>query len=123
LLLLACSSESQLLEKDDFLNDENDTAVDNETETDIPDDPGACQLEATPAEQLPESDACPAVPEGGFTPIIEWGLGQGKGCLSLPTVGDVNQDGMPDVVINLTGFFNEPGTVVVASGDGSGEHF
>lgn len=123
LLMLACSSESQLLEKDDFLNDENDTAVDNETETDIPDDPGACQIEATPAEQLPESDACPAVPEGGFTPIIEWGLGQGKGCLSLPTVGDVNLDGMPDVVINLVGFFNEPGTVVVASGDGSGEHF
>ena len=123
LLLLACSSESQLLEKDDFITDEDDSAADNETETERPDDAGACQIEPLPAEQLPESDVCPPIPEGGFTPIVEWGLGQGKGCLSLPTVGDINLDGMPDVVINLTGLFGEPGIIVVASGDGSGEHF
>ena len=80
-------------------------------------------METLPPEQLAESDACPSIPEGGFTPVVEWSLGQNKGCLSLPTVGDINLDGMPDVVINLTGLFNEPGTLVVASGDGSGEHF
>jgi hypothetical protein len=121
-LLLACS-ESQLLSTEKNIDEEDDTEQDTDSNVDLPDDPGECHIEDIPAEELPDSDACPSVPEGGFTPIIEWSLGNGKGCLALPTVGDINQDGMPDVVINLSDMFNGAGTLVVASGDGSGEHF
>jgi len=60
---------------------------------------------------------------GDFDPAIEWEGGRGKSMRSLPVVADVNGDGMPEVITNLTD--NLPpgrGRLVVFEGDGSGEH-
>ncbi len=38
---------------------------------------------------------------GGFNPFIEWEVGKGLSCTSLPAVGDINGDGTPDVAINF----------------------
>ena len=80
-------------------------------------------MSSVPAEEVSETDICPVVPEGGFTPIVEWNYGQGKGCLSMPVVADLNADGMPDVLLNITDMFNAPGVLTAVSGDGSGELF
>ena len=78
-LLLACS-ESRLVSTDKDPNTEDDdTDSTIETDTDLPSDPGDCQMETLPPEQLAESDACPSIPEGGFTPVVEWSLVKIKG--------------------------------------------
>ena len=85
------------------------------------DAPAACAPSTFPAEELGTDDLCTAEPAGGFDPVVEWEYGSGQGCLSQPVVGDVNRDGMPDIVINLlANFFNPPGALVVLNGDGSG---
>ncbi len=90
------------------------------TDTGIADPGPTCPDEDWPAEEVGVGDSCPSEPEGGFTPVVEWTYGAGSGCLSLPTVADINFDGMPEIIVNLTDLFNSPGTLAVVEGDGSG---
>ena len=82
--------------------------------------PETCSPPEVLAEELGIGDSCPVEPIGGFTPIVEWSYGEGKGCLSLPIVADINLDGAPEIILNVTGLFNSPGELVVLNGDGSG---
>ncbi len=84
--------------------------------------PADCDPAAWPAEQVGVDDSCVAEPEVGFTPIVEWEYSAGSlaGCLSLPVVGDLDGDGQPEVVVNVTDLFSSAGTLTVLHGDGSG---
>ena len=92
----------------------DDTGV---TDTLVPEE---CDSSNFPAESIGLSDSCKEAPPGGFTPIVEWDYGAGSGCLSLPVVADIDQDGMPDVLVNITDLFGGAGTLVALRGDGSG---
>ena len=124
-VMLACS-EHGLNNTDKPVNTEEDTGSEEVTGN-VSTEPQACANETIPAEELPASDVCPIVPEGGFTPIVEWDYGAGEGCLSLPTVGDIDKDGSTDIVLNLIDPFavitGGTGDLVVLHGDGSGEKF
>lgn len=84
---------------------------------------GACD----PAEVLPAEvgvgDTC-GVDNRGFEPIVEWGAGDGKTSTALPAVGDLNGDGMPEIVVMETGLLGPlvagSGELVVYRGDGGG---
>lgn len=78
--------------------------------------PESCSPELFPAEEVGLDDTCPREPEGGFTPIREWGAGSGN-CLSQPIVADLDADGMPEVIINETAFVMQDGELVVLNGD------
>ncbi|HHO51434.1 MAG TPA: VCBS repeat-containing protein [Deltaproteobacteria bacterium] len=86
--------------------------------------PGEC----FPSEQVPErvldpALSCPSRPPGGFDPIVEWEFQEGgllTGCLSLPAVGDVDGDGVPDVVVNVVSGLLGTGELVVLRGNGGG---
>lgn len=73
------------------------------------------------------SDVCRPSGEGTFTPIVEWELGEGLVNRSTVAVGDLDLDGMPEIVANVGPWFSwdadsifGTGTLVVARGDGSG---
>ncbi len=82
--------------------------------------PGACDESSWPAVEVGVGDVCGEAPEGGFEPIVEWDYGAGGGCLSLPVVGDLDGDGLPEIVMNLTDLFGGAGDLVALHGDGSG---
>jgi len=85
------------------------------TDTADPED-GVCPDMEQAAEELGLGDACPEPPEGGFDPVPQWTWGSGRGCLSLPVVGDVDGDGDTEVVLNAVGLFNQPGSLVMLDG-------
>ena len=82
---------------------------------------GDCPAELAPPAALGVGDACPQVPEGGFQPIVEWGWGTGYSCTALPTVADLDGDGMPEVIVNgVPGLIGGKGDLTVLNGeDGS----
>lgn len=84
-------------------------------------DLGDCgELQDVPAQERGVGDAC-TVHEGSFTPIVEWRWGGGHNCTSQPLVGDLDDDGQPEIVLNaLNGLFITNGSLVVLRGDGSG---
>ncbi len=88
--------------------------------------PEHCEEVTWPAESVGLGDTCtPETPPGGFTPVPEWSfLGDytawWNGCLSLPVVGDLDRDGTPEVVVNVTDMLAGPGQLAVLSGDGGG---
>lgn len=88
-----------------------------------PDDEGIpCPDLEFPPEEIGPGDACtPDNPSTGISPVVEWEYGGFDGCLSLPTVGDIDGDGAPEVVLNITSLFATPGELVVLRGDGGGE--
>lgn len=104
-----------------------DTA-DFDTGEPIPDsglEPGSCDTPDFEPVEVGVTDVCVPDGDGSFTPIVEWGLGEGGNSRSTVVVGDVNQDGMPDIVANIATFFSDgsffgQGALVVAAGDGSG---
>lgn len=124
ILLFACS-EHRLKSSDAPVNGEDDPTDGVDSTVDLPDDAGACEMEPISPEELPESDACPIPPEGGFTPIVEWDYGLAEGCLSQPVVGDIDKDGVVEVVLNIIDPFGviqgDPGDLVIINGDGSGQ--
>ncbi len=76
----------------------------------------ACDPLELPPEACETSDACDWE-VGGFTPIVEWDV-PGTTSTALPVVGDLDGDGIPEIVMNqaLLG----TGTLVAFHGDGSG---
>lgn len=81
--------------------------------------PESCAPSAFPAEEIGLDDTCPREPEGGFVPVRKWGYGS-KSCTVQPIVGDIDGDGMPEVIINETGMVLSKGTLIVLNGeDGS----
>jgi hypothetical protein len=116
LLGLGCT-EFKLYENDGSNDGSDDDSGASSLGDPIPD---TCEIPELPGEELGIGDSCPTEPEGGFTPVVEWTYGEGRGCLSLPVVADINLDGAPEIILNLTGLFNAPGELVVLNGDGSG---
>ncbi len=87
------------------------------TPDDTAEDPTCPDIDVMPEERGLD-DVCSAGPPGGFTPITEWSYGSGGGCLSQPIVGDLDHDGMPEVVFNmLPNFLSQSGQLVVLRGD------
>ncbi|MEC8379652.1 MAG: VCBS repeat-containing protein [Myxococcota bacterium] len=122
IFLFSCSEYD--IYRDDKTNTPSDSgSMSTDTASTPPIDAGECTVTPTPPEEIGIGDACPNVPVGGFDPIVEWTAGNGQGCLSLPVVADINQDGMPDVVLNLTNLFNSPGSLTVVSGNGGATLF
>jgi len=84
-------------------------------------EPQACSIDAVGPEEVGVDDHCETEPpEPGFSPTVEWEYGGFDGCLSLPAVGDLDGDGMPEIAFNNTDLFCSAGTLVVLEGDGSG---
>lgn len=98
-----------------------DDAGGGSDDTGTDDTPGECGAEEWAVEDIGLTDVCPEPHDGTFTPIVEWSYGSGKGCLSLPVVGDLDGDGMPEIVVNITDFLGFSGTLTVLAGDGSGK--
>ena len=104
-----------------------DASVDFDDDSGSPPDSGDTDTSACfdwdfPARDVGITDLCDFGGTGSFEPIIEWNLGEGKYSRATVAVGDVDLDGMPDIVANITGLFGD-GSLVVARGDGSGTLF
>ena len=106
----------------DGISPEGGTDSDAQGDTDsTPVSTGSCEMGEWPAEEVGVGDSCSGEPEGGFTPVVEWEYGSGYNCMSLPVVGDLDGDGLPEVVVNVTDDFGFSGRIVALMGDGSGE--
>ena len=96
----------------------------DKTEPDIDEpepDPPPCVYEAPPTDTLDPNPLCAVVeePEGGFRPYVKWGGGSGKSCRGTPVVGDLDGDGIPEVIANFTGLLpGQRGELVVMNGNG-----
>ncbi len=108
---------------DYFLEGDDDTVADDDDASEAGDDdaPGECESVNWPAEEVGVADdTCGSEPSDDFSPVVEWSYSPGGGCLSLPTVGDLDGDGASEIVVNVTDLFSNPGDLVVLRGDGSG---
>ena len=79
-----------------------------------------CELDTHAAWECGITDHC-VFSEGGFNPIVEWEAGAGKYSRAVPTVGDLDRDGMPEILANFGGMFGGTGSLVALHGDGSGK--
>ena len=117
LLLVAGCSDYKLFGKDDINGGLDDTATFDDTG--LVDLPEACGEVSLAAIEVGFTDHC-STGEGSFTPIIEWDAPQG-GCLAGPAVGDLDGDGIPNIVyVHMDNFFSSAGKLVALNGDGSG---
>ena len=99
--------------------------------TDEPEGGGPSCVDTLPtAATVPIDEGCAfATPTGAFHPIVEWQWSQNVGApgydevMMTPVVGDVDLDGLPDIV--FTAYANpnygSAGALVILAGDGSGE--
>ena len=120
LLLTACSDYN--INNKDHVNaaagDDSGESVAGGEDSGEPPVDAVCEPTEHAGEVRGIDDTCGAPPAGGFSPITEWSHGTGTGCLSQPIVADIDQDGMPEVIINrLPSFLNPPGHLVVLRGD------
>lgn len=112
LLLVACSDFNL-----EGLNDKTGHDPDEDTGFDPnEEDLGACDPEEFPAEAVALSDVC-HYEVGGFEPEVVWEA-EGNAC-SQPAVGDIDSNGMPDVVVTLGWLFESQGELVAYTGTGS----
>lgn len=114
LALLACSDWNLAgVDKDQGNTDPEDTAFDPDEE-----DLGACEPESFEPEKVALSDTC-HFEVGGFEPVVAWEVD--GNAASLPAVGDIDSDGMPDIVITWGWLFEPFGELAAYRGDGSGK--
>ena len=114
-LVVGCS-DYRLWQKDDGFGTDDTATLDDTGIVDLPDECGDVNLSAIEAGF---SDHC-STGEGSFTPIIEWNAPTG-GCLAGPAIGDLDNDGMPNIVyVHMDNLFSETGKLVALEGDGSG---
>ncbi len=120
LVLLSGCLEYDFRDKDKVSagGDSWDTGFWTEGDSDAPDPDRECPTWSFDADDVGLSDSC-SFGDGSFTPIVEWDLGEGAYSRATVAVGDLDLDGMPEIVANITSIFGN-GTLVVASGDGSG---
>ncbi len=100
--------------KQDDPGQDLDSGDDNPVDTTSDD---ACPDDDLAAEDVALNDAC-HYEVGGFTPIVEWDV-PGEASDALPVVGDLDGDGIPEIVVNWA--FLGPGELAAYHGDGSGE--
>lgn len=62
---------------------------------------GLCDFQGEPRE-AEMIEPCPAYTIGGFNPWVEWEGGRGKNSTGLPAVADLDGDGIPEIIANLT---------------------
>jgi len=116
-LLLGCSDWNlKHVDDPDGISDPGtDTAYDPTTE-----DLGACSPDEWPPEAVAASDTCAFGGSVGFDPVVAWEV-KGTHACSLPAVGDLDGDGMPEIVVTWGWLFSSKGELAVYEGDGSGE--
>lgn len=90
LLLAGCQEFGITPDKDDPIEDPPDSDIGF----------GLCSFDIDPR-SVDTLEECGPYEIGGFNPFIEWEAGRNLSCTSLPAVGDVNADGVPDVVGNF----------------------
>ncbi|GDX80275.1 hypothetical protein LBMAG42_20860 [Deltaproteobacteria bacterium] len=78
-------------------------------------DLGSCSPDEFPPESVPLSDTC-HFEVSGFEPVVVWDV-EGNAC-SQPAVGDIDSNGMPDVVVTLGWLFEAQGELVAYTGEG-----
>ncbi len=111
-LLAACSDFNlEGLGTDPGKDPERDSGFDPEEE-----ELGACDPEEFPAEEVTLSDTCGHA-ISGFEPVVSWEV-EGNAC-SQPAVGDIDGNGMPDVVVTMGWLFEAQGELVAYTGEGS----
>ncbi|MCP4804807.1 MAG: VCBS repeat-containing protein [Proteobacteria bacterium] len=81
-------------------------------------DDDVCETLEASAYEVGVGDHC-IEHEGSFTPIVEW-ESTGSGCTALPVVGDLDGDGIPEILVNKSSL-SFPGVIHALHGDGSGE--
>ena len=79
-------------------------------------DLGSCSPDEFPPESVPLSDTC-HFEVSGFEPEVVWEV-EGNAC-SQPAVGDIDSNGMPDIVVTLGWLFESQGELVAYTGEGS----
>ncbi len=82
---------------------------------------GQCDEETFADTEVGLTDLC-AFEVGGFNPEVEWEYGSFNSIRSTIVVGDLNQDGMPELIANVTSGISlgSTGKLVALHGDGSG---
>ena len=119
LLSFGCSEHS-LISKETPEQDNQQPEDQAEVSAEPEVEPQNCDTPEIDPEEIGIGDICPTEPSGGFSPVVEWSYGSNQGCLALPIVVDLNGDGTPEVLLNLTDLFMSPGQLVALNGDGSG---
>lgn len=115
LALLGACSDYDLTGKDE----DPDPGMDSGgTDTPDTDDASACDLREFPPEAVAANDDCDFA-VGGFEPVIEWSVPD-KWSTALPVVGDLDGDGLPEIVAIWSGIFSS-GEIEAWHGDGSGK--
>ncbi|MES2643066.1 MAG: VCBS repeat-containing protein [Myxococcota bacterium] len=114
LAILGACSDYDLTGKDENGGDGMDSGG-----TDTPDSAsdGACALRDFPPEAVNANDDCD-FEIGGFEPVIEWSV-PGKWSTALPVVGDLDGDGLPEIVAIWSTILSSSG-IEAWHGDGSG---
>lgn len=80
--------------------------------------PLECEIDPYEPRDVVTVDTCET--EGGFDPTTEWAGAQGQHSSALPAVGDLDHDGIPEIVVNVGGLFPGGNKLAVYHGDGSG---
>jgi hypothetical protein len=113
--LLGCQ-DYDLNKKPDGNGQGTDDTAEPDDDTGTPDPDRPCRDFEQDAEELGLGDTCPDPPTAGFDPVPQWTWGAGRGCTSLPVVGDVDNDGDTEVVLNAVGLFAGAGKLVMVDG-------
>ncbi len=79
---------------------------------------GECFLDAAPAENVGLDDTCELPFDGstGFEPVVDWEYGPGGAVWGNMAVGDLDRDGYPEVIANVSGLLMGDGDLVVLDG-------
>lgn len=113
LALVACSDFNLKGTSDKAGHDPHDDGTDFDPETD---DLGSCEPAEFPPEDVVLGDTC-HYEIGGFEPVIAWEAGSAS--CSVPAVGDIDSDGMPDIVVVDGYFLDSKAELTAYRGDGT----